>query len=202
MTLITDSTSLRDHYVEPEGRAVTKEIFALEVHSRRFIELSPFCVLATILDGGLPDLSPRGGEPGFVRIVEEQTLLIPDSSGNNRIETISNVADRPSVAILFLVPGFSETLRVYGTTEVLVEGQFEGVSSGDGRPTKTALKVEVNRVFFQCGKAGIRARLWDPEAAIERAIMPSLGQIINDQIGDPTPGETHEEIDQYYRETL
>ena len=201
MTQITDSSSLRTRYGEPHPRAVSKEIAALEEHSTRFIGLSPFCVLATVGGDGKPDLSPRGGAPGFVR-VDGQTLLIPDSSGNNRLDTLGKLADNPTVAILFLVPGFQETLRVYGTTELLADGEFEGVSSGDSKPAKTALSVHVSKVYFQCGKAVMRAGLWNPDTAVERSAMPSLGQILNDQIGDPTPGETQSEVEQLYRDTL
>jgi PPOX class probable FMN-dependent enzyme len=201
MTQISGSESLHTHYAEPHPRAVCKEIAALEQHSSKFIGLSPFCVLATVGSDGKPDLSPRGGAPGFVR-VQGQTLLLPDSTGNNRLDTLGKLADNPTVAILFLVPGFQETLRVYGTTELLAEGEFEGVSSGDSKPAKTALRVHVNKVYFQCGKAVMRADLWNPEANADRSAMPSLGKILNDQIGDPAPGETQEEIEQIYRETL
>jgi PPOX class probable FMN-dependent enzyme len=201
MTQITDSSSLKTRYGEVHERAVTKVISALEPHSTRFIEMSPFCVLSTVGADGKPDLSPRGGAPGFVR-VDGQTLLMPDSSGNNRLDTLGKLADNPTVAILFLVPGFDETLRVYGTTELLAEGEFEGVSSGDTKPAVTALKINVKKVFFQCGKAVIRGNLWDPDAVVDRSVMPSLGQILKDQVGDPTPGETQEEIEQLYRETL
>jgi PPOX class probable FMN-dependent enzyme len=201
MPQITDSASLRTRYGNVHERAVTKVIPALEEHSTKFIGLSPFCVLATVGSDGKPDLSPRGGAPGFVR-VDGQTLLMPDSSGNNRLDTLGKLADNPTVAILFLVPGFDETLRVYGTTELLAEGEFEGVSSGDVKPAITALKIKVTKVYFQCGKAVIRGNLWDPEAVADRSVMPSLGQMLKDQIGDPTPGETQEEIAQLYRETL
>ena len=201
MTQITDSSSLRTRYGEVHERAVTKVISALEPHSTKFIEMSPFCVLSTVGADGMPDLSPRVGAPGFV-LVEGQTLLMPDSSGNNRLDTLGKLADNPTVAILFLVPGFDETLRVYGTTELLGEGDFEGVSSGDAKPAVTALKINVTKVFFQCGKAVIRGNLWNPDAVVDRSVMPSLGQILKDQTGDPTPGETQEEIEQLYRETL
>ena len=201
MPQITDSARLRTRYGNVHERAVTKVIPALEEHSTKFIGLSPFCVLATVGSDGKPDLSPRGGAPGFVR-VDGQTLLMPDSSGNNRLDTLGKLADNPTVAILFLVPGFDETLRVYGTTELLAEGEFEGVSSGDVKPAITALKIKVTKVYFQCGKAVIRGNLWDPEAVADRSVMPSLGQMLKDQIGDPTPGETQEEIAQLYRETL
>ena len=201
MTQITDSSSLRTRYGEVHERAVTKVISALEPHSTKFIQMSPFCVLSTVSADGKPDLSPRGGVPGFVR-VDGQTLLMPDSSGNNRLDTLGKLADNPTVAILFLVPGFDETLRVYGTTELLAEGEFEGVSSGDAKPAVTALKINVTKVFFQCGKAVIRGNLWDPDAVVDRSVMPSLGQILKDQVGDPTQGETQEEIEQLYRETL
>lgn len=202
MTRITDSSSLRTHYAEPQGRAITKEIAALEPHTVRFIGLSPFCVLSTVGPGGTPDLSPRGGAPGFVRVLDNNTLLIPDSSGNNRLDTLGNLADNPHVAILFLVPGFDETLRAYGTTKLLAEGEFEGVDSGDARPAKTALRLSLTKAYFQCGKAVMRANLWDAGAVVDRTVMPSLGQILNDQIGDPTPGETQQEVEKLYRETL
>ena len=202
MTKIADSVGLRARYAEPKRRALSKEVAELDVHCSRFISLSPFCVLSSVGRDGLPDVSPRGGEPGFVQVVDAHTLVMPDSSGNNRLDTLGNLADNPAVAVLFLVPGFDETLRVYGSTEVLGPGEFEGVSSGDARPPKTALKIRVNKAFFQCGKAVMRADLWAPDAVVERSVMPSLGQILNDQIGDHTPGETQAEVERLYRESL
>lgn len=202
MPQIDNIDSLRKHYGKPHARAIGKEVSELDVHCSQFIQLSPFCILSSVKPDGLPDISPRGGSPGFVRVIDKNALLMADGSGNNRLDTLGNLTNNPAVAILFLIPGFDETLRVYGTVAMLGPGEFEGVSSGDGRPAKTALKIDVTKAYFHCGKALIRADLWGTESLVERSMMPSLGQIVNDQMGDPRPGESHEEVRRIYREEM
>jgi PPOX class probable FMN-dependent enzyme len=165
----------------------------LDAHCARFIALSPFCVLSSVDSGAFPDLSPRGGEPGFVRMLDDRTLLLPDRPGNNRLDSLSNLADHPAVALLFFVPGVDELLRVYGTATILPAGSFLD-ERDTGRPSATALKISVERAFFHCAKALMRAHLWSEEAKVDRACLPTLGEMLKDQTGEEAPAESQEEM--------
>jgi PPOX class probable FMN-dependent enzyme len=197
---IADPELLRDLYPAPGTRAVNKVIPRLDAHCMRFIALSPFCVLSTVSPEGWPDLSPRGGAPGFVRALDERTLVLPDRPGNNRLDSLSHLAAAPAVALLFFVPGVDETLRVYGSAAILPAGAF--VDEAGGRPSTTALRIGVERAFFHCAKALMRAHLWSEEARIDRATFPTLGQILKDQIGGMEQVETQEEMLLRYAQNL
>lgn len=200
MDTIEDPGSLRALYPAPGTRAVRKVIARLDAHCARFIALSPFCVISSVSPDGWPDLSPRGGAPGFVRVLDERTLVLPDRPGNNRLDSLSNVAATASVALLFLVPGVDETLRVHGSAAILPAGAF--VDAHARRPSLTVLRIHVERAFFHCAKALMRARLWSDDARIDRDTFPTLGQILNDQLGDNAPPETQEQMLRRYAESL
>ena len=189
MTVIESLDDLRRLYSAPAERAVRKELARLDRHCRRFIELSPFFVIATGSAGGL-DASPRGGEPGFVSIVDDSTLRIPDAAGNNRLDTLENIVADPRVGLLFLIPGVDETLRVNGTARLLVA------------PPRVVIEVTVEVAYLQCAKALMRSRLWSPESQRERSVLPTLGEMLRDQIGFDGPVETQEEMLARYRRTL
>jgi uncharacterized protein len=138
----------------------------LDGHCRRFIELSPFCVLSTVGSDGGPDLSPRGGEPGFVRVPDEHTVVLPDRPGNYRLDNLANAAVRPAVALLFMVPGIEETLRVYGQAEVVTLDHARRLALGVDSKGRTELRITVTRAFFHCAKAIMRSRLWDPATQV------------------------------------
>jgi PPOX class probable FMN-dependent enzyme len=142
-------------------------------------------------------MSPRGGEPGFVKVHDDRTLLIPDRPGNNRLDSLSNLADNPAVGLLFFIPGVDELLRVYGRATILPAGAF--VDERDtGRPSTTALTIAVERAFFHCAKAAMRARLWSEDARVDRGCLPTLGEMLNDQTGETSPPETQEEMIRRY----
>jgi PPOX class probable FMN-dependent enzyme len=201
MTVLDDPAALRTLYAMPKERALRKVISRLDDHCIRFINLSPLCILSSATADGLPDLSPRGGDPGFVQVLDEHTLLLPDRPGNNRLDSLSNLVTNPEVALLFLVPGIDETLRVYGSVEIVpVSG---GNRSTSGRkPSATVLQITVSRVFFHCAKALMRAQLWSEETKIDRRTFPSLGQILKDQLQDDAAPEAQEEMVRRYREEL
>lgn len=194
---IENSTALRALYPAPKERALRKVVQRLDAHCTTFIGLSPFCVLSSVDAGGRPDLSPRGGKPGFVRVLDAQTLLLPDRPGNNRLDSLANLADNPAVALLFFIPGVDELLRVYGTAAIVPTGAFDE-AAGAGRPSTTALRIDVERAFFHCAKALMRSQLWSEEARVERACLPTLGEILHDQIGDAVPLESQEEMIRRY----
>jgi PPOX class probable FMN-dependent enzyme len=172
--------AIRDTVGEPHEVAARKKIDHLDRHCRRFIELSPFLALATVDAAGDADCSPRGDPPGFVRVIDEHTLVIPDRPGNRLVDSFLNVAERPGVGLLFLVPGFAETLRVNGRGFVVDDAELLATMAIDGKVPKLGLGVEVEEAFIQCGRAANRARLWDPEARRERSALPTIGRILKD----------------------
>jgi uncharacterized protein len=185
-------------YPHPSGRAVTKELTELDKHCRAFIELSPFAVLSTATPDGEPDVSPRGGLPGFVRVIDGTRLMLPDRVGNNRLDSLRKVAVNPRVCLLFFVPGVDETLRVYGRAELLDAVAAPAVAAERGRAPRSVLVLHVDRAFFHCAKALMRSRLWDPESRIPRESFPTMGQIMRDHAGGSGPVEDQQSmLDRY-----
>ena len=176
---ITDVETLEKLYGLPSGAAVEKEIDYLHPHYQRLIAASPFFVLATAGPGGM-DASPRGDAPGFVVVEDERTLLIPDRRGNNRADSLRNIIVDPRVALLFLVPGIGETLRVNGRAEIRTDPALLERFRVEGKLPRSVIVVHVETTFFQCARAILRANLWDPARRIERKSLPSLGTIISD----------------------
>jgi len=176
---ITDVETLEKLYGAPSGAAVDKEIDFLHPHYQRLIAASPFFVLATGGPGSM-DASPRGDAPGFVAVEDEKTLLIPDRRGNNRVDSLRNIIANPRVALLFLIPGIGETLRVNGRAEIRTDPALLERFSVEGKLPRSVLVVLVETVFFQCARALFRSRLWDPARQIERSSLPSLGTIVSD----------------------
>jgi len=176
---ITDVESLEKLYGAPSGAAVQKEIDHLHPHYQRLIAASPFFVLATGGPDGM-DASPRGDAPGFVVVGDERTLLIPDRRGNNRVDSLRNIIGNPRVALLFLIPGVGETLRVNGRAEISTDPALLGRFSVEGKLPRSVIVVHVDTVFFQCARAIFRSKLWDPAQHIERRSLPSLGTIVAD----------------------
>ena len=164
-----------------------KEIDRIDRHCRSFIALSPWATLATADADGSPDVSPRGGEPGFVRVLDEHRLALPDRPGNNRIDSLRNVQVNPRVALMFVVPGIEETLRVYGTATVVAPDELAVDLTDFGRPPKSVLVVDVQRAFFQCAKSLMRSGLWEPERWPGRGDFASIGQVFRDHCDLPAP---------------
>jgi PPOX class probable FMN-dependent enzyme len=201
MTAIDDPADLRALYAHPKERSLRKVLSRLDQHCIHFISLSPFCVLGTASSEGIPDLSPRGGAPGFVQVLDERTLVLPDRPGNNRLDSLSNLAANPAISLLFLVPGVDETLRVHGTVEIVPTETFD-VVEGDRKPGATVLQITVRQAFFHCAKALMRSHLWSDEAKIDRETFPTLGQILKDQLQDDGPVESHAEMVRRYSSEL
>ena len=173
---------LRAFYGEPHMLARDKVMPRLDPHCRDFIDRSPFLVLGTADAAGNQDVSPRGDPPGFVKILSDGRLAIPDRPGNHRVDSLANIAANPKVALLFMVPGFNETVRVNGRATVTREPALLTSLAVQGRPAVAAILVEVEEAFFHCAKAFVRSALWDPASRADRAQMPTLGRIIADQI--------------------
>jgi uncharacterized protein len=171
-------------YRAPSQLVLDKVVGALDEHCRAFIALSPFATLATADAEGHPDVSPRGGDPGFVHVLDAHRLALPDRPGNNRVDSLRNVAANPRAALLFLVPGIEETLRVFGRTE-LVGPDALGVDLTEfGRAPRSVLVLHVESAYFQCSKAVMRSGLWDPERRVERSVFPPFTQVLRDHCRD------------------
>ena len=177
MTRITDIAALEALYGTPPQTSLDKEITFLNAEYRAFIEAAPFAVIATVGEDGM-DCSPRGDPPGFVVVEDERTLLIPDRRGNNRLDTLRNLVRDPRCALLFLVPGAGETIRVNGRAEIIADEALSARFEMQGKLPATVLRIQIDSVYFQCQKALARSRLWHPEARIERGDLPSAGQMV------------------------
>jgi PPOX class probable FMN-dependent enzyme len=174
-----------DALVPPPGEgAAGKTMHRVERYARQFIGLSPFCCLATSDGKGHADVTPRGDKPGFVRVLDDKTLLIPERPGNNRMDSLRNIIQHPSLGLLFLIPGFEDTLRVNGRGRVTRDPGLLADSAVDGKLPKFGVLVAVDEVFFHCAKAFRRSRLWDPTAQLARNTMPTLARMIMDQMAE------------------
>jgi uncharacterized protein len=174
-------------YRPPSQLVLDKEIDHLDVHCRAFIGLAPFLTMATADADGWPEISPRGGDPGFVKVLDDHRLALPDRQGNNRLDSLRKVAVNPRVALLFLVPGVEETLKVFGTAELAPADALDVDLTEFGKAPRSVLVVTVQRVYLQCAKAVMRSGLWDPAARIDRAALPPFGVMIRDHCRLETP---------------
>lgn len=183
--------------------AAIKSIPRLEEHSRRFVSLSPFLVIASADAQGHADCSPRGDPAGFVRVLDDATLAIPDRPGNNRIDTLRNIVENPEVAVIFFIPGIEETLRVEGRARITTDpGLLAGMEVGGKAPT-LAIVLAIREAHLHCAKALKRSRLWDPASRVERGVLPSFGRMLLDQTRTSMDLATVEaRIEQSYRERM
>lgn len=175
--LVSDLEALEAAYGLPSVSSIKKEVNYIHPHYRKFIEVAPFVVLATNGPGGL-DASPRGDPAGFVRIHDDKTLLLPDRRGNNRVDSLRNIIHDPRVGMIFLLPGIGETLRVNGQATISLDPLLLEQFSVDGKPPLSVLVIKVDTVYFQCSRAILRSKLWDPAFHIERSSLPSTGTIL------------------------
>ena len=202
MAKIGTEQQLREIYGYPKGRPVAKEIDYIDPHARRFIELSPFCIIATSSTSGFGDASPKGEELGFVQVLDEHTLAIPDRPGNNRIDSMTNLIDNPKLGLIFLIPGVSETLRINGTAEIRDDAELCQRFEVNGKVPKTVLVISAKEVFLHCAKALIRSKLWEDDAKATERPIPTMSEMIRDQAKMDIPLETEEEMRARYSENL
>lgn len=177
MTKIESVEALEALYGLPKETSLVKEVAFLSPGYKQFIEASPFVSLATAGPEGL-DCSPRGDRPGFVRIHDERTLLLPDRRGNNRIDSLKNIVRDPRVALLFLVPGSGNTMRVNGRAYVSTDGDLLESFAVEEKAPRSVLVVEVDAVYFQCARAIVRSCLWDADAQVDAKSLPSAGSML------------------------
>jgi uncharacterized protein len=189
--LLTSIEALEAIYGAPSGPAVVKEIDHINAQYRAFIEAAPFFAMATSGPGGL-DCTPRGDPPGFVRIKDEKTLLIPDRRGNNRIDSLRNLIADPRISLLFLIPGCGETIRVNGRAVISVEPALRESFAFADKVPRSVIVVTVDRIYYQCAKAIVRSRLWDPATQVDRRTLPTAGTILADISNGAIGGPDHD----------
>jgi uncharacterized protein len=190
-SLIKDEAALSALYGEASPGAVAKEVDYIHPHYRTMIEASPFMVLATSGPEGL-DASPRGDPAGFVQVLDDKTLLIPDRRGNNRVDSLRNIVRDDRVALLFLIPGVGETLRVNGRAVISVAPELIGRFPFRGTLPRSVIVVTAERVYFQCPKAIVRSDLWNPQSHVSRKDLPSTGTILADVSAGLINGEQYD----------
>src|SRR5690349_1784838 len=189
ISTLAELEALYPDEVYPPARV--KETDRITKAYQALIEASPFCVMATSGPGGL-DASPRGDPKGFVRVVDENTLILPERRGNNRIDSLRNLVTDPRIALIFLIPGVSETLRVIGRAAISADPELCAGFVMQGKAPRVVLVTAVEKVFFQCAKALVRSKLWDPSLHVERASLPTAGKILAEISGGKLGGEEHD----------
>ena len=194
MSAIETAQQLRSMYLPAKERAVKKQLSRLDQHCRNFLALVRFAVLSTADAQGNMDASPRGGEAGFIKVIDDNTVIIPDWSGNNRLDTFSNILDSGRIAAIFLVPGVDEALRINGAASLRNDEAFTSLCEVNGRYPKLVVHIAVKEAYLHCAKAIMRGQLWVPEAKVERKVLPTMNEMLRDQIGQTEPAEPQESM--------
>lgn len=205
-TLITSLPALRELFAPVNPRSALKELQQLDGHATRFISLSPFVVISSYGADGRADTSPRGGDAGFVKVVDAGSLLIADSPGNNRLDTLENIVATKQIGLLFMVPGVDETLRVNGTAVLSTDEAERKLCEDSRRVPKLVIRVSVHASYLHCAKALMRSDLWNADKHIDRSQLPSMGEMLRDQMVGKLPAETvfetQEQMLVRYQQTL
>ncbi|HKK56336.1 pyridoxamine 5'-phosphate oxidase family protein [Marinobacter sp.] len=199
---IDSEQQLRNIYGFPKKRFKDRQLSCLEKHSINFIERSPFFLMSTCSQSGSADCSPRGGEPGFVSILSETCLVVPDAKGNNRLDSLVNIIETGSVGCLFLIPGVDETLRINGFARLSNAPEYLGRFHDERNPPKTCIEITIKEVFLHCAKALMRSKLWSPDSRIDRSKLPTLGQMVNDQLSVAEAPESQEDMIKRFEKDL
>ncbi len=202
--LIIDESQLREVFGWPSERALNKQIDRLDEHCRAIIAKSLFLLLGTSDRTGRCDVSPKGDYPGFVRVLDDKTLAIPDLPGNNRLDTLTNMLSNPQVGLIFMVPGMNETLRVNGQVRLVRDADLLESMAFEGKHPKLAIVVDIEEVFSHCPKAFMRSKLWAVESQIDRRELPSFAEILRDHaaLGECDLDELQRELDHRVKSTL
>ncbi len=205
--MIESEEKLRERFEAVHPLAITKSRPALDKYSKQFIAMSPFLVISTADAQGKADLSPRGDPPGFVYIVDDNTILIPDRPGNNRLDTMSNIVANPNVGCLFFIPGFEDTLRLNGRARITDDPALLRHCTVNGKAPKVGILIAVEEVFMHCAKALKRSKLWHDDYRQDRAQMPSIARIILDQtceapVAEKEAAEIDESVERDYKTGL
>jgi PPOX class probable FMN-dependent enzyme len=205
--MIGGEQDLRAKFGEVHPLAIAKTRPALDRYSRQFIAMSPFLVISTADSEGKADLSPRGDPPGFVHVVDDRTILIPDRPGNNRLDTMANITANPNVGCLFFIPGFEDTLRLNGKARITDDAALLAHCTVNGKAPKVGILITVEEVFMHCAKALKRSKLWGPEYRQDRTQLPSIARIILEQtceagVNEAEAAQADREVEGDYRTGL
>lgn len=202
-SVLATEADLRTIYRQPKRNAVAKNIKRVDKHGRRFIELSPFLCLGTMGPEGFGDVTPRGGEPGFVHVLDPTHLAMPDRPGNNRLDSLANIVKHPGVGLIFFIPGFEDTLRVNGNARITTDASLMDRFVHDGKRPLTVVVIEIKEIYFHCPKAVKRAGLWNPASYVDRSTFPTAGEIYRDQLTLPMEvAAINEALDKDARDNL
>lgn len=200
---VTDAAKLSEIIGEPKPDIATKEMPALDSHCRHFISLCPFLCISTADAEGNQDVSPRGDPPGFVRVLDDRTILIPDRKGNRRVDTMRNILENANVGLLLMLPGVEEVVRINGKATLTDDRELLAGSAVNGSIPALGVIVKIDDVFFHCAKAVIRSKLWDPETPIARTEFPTYGEIVRDQRApDSDPADINAGLQNDYKTRL
>lgn len=203
MEFLTSREDLRRLYKAPGDGPIRKELPRLDRHCRAFIARSPFLLIGSSDGRGNADVTPRGDRPGFVAVLDDHTIAIPDRPGNNRLDTLENIVAEPAVGLLFLIPNMNETLRLNGRARITADEGLRERLAVDGKRPTTVIVVTVQSVYMHCAKAFLRSNLWAPETWPARAEMPTLGEILKDQIAyAATAAEADEALAEAYAKSM
>jgi len=182
MQFITSREELRSVYKPASEGSLRKELKALDSHAASFIGRSPFVLIGTTDGKGHADVTPKGDRPGFVAVLDSRTIAIPDRPGNNRLDTLENLLEEPAIGLLFLIPGMDETLRINGKAKITADDALRARFEVDGKLPQAVIVVTVEATYMHCAKAFMRSQLWHPESWPDRKSLPTLGQILKDQL--------------------
>jgi PPOX class probable FMN-dependent enzyme len=188
---VTSIEGLEEIYGAPVERSLTKEIDYISDHYRQFIEAAPFVVVGTVGPEGL-DCSPRGDPAGFMRVTDKKTVMMPDRRGNNRLDSLRNLVRDPRISLLFLIPGVNETMRINGTARIVTNPALRESFAIRGQAPATVIVTTVDRIYYQCPKALVRSALWSPEAQVDRASLPTTGQMQRALVGESFDAEAYD----------
>ncbi len=203
MEYVSTHEGLRSHYKAPMDVALRKELRGLDSHSRNFIARSPFVLIGTSDRDGNADVTPRGDKPGFVKVLDDITLAIPDRPGNNRLDTLENLVVNPAIGLLFLIPAMNETLRSNGEARSTFDEDLRNELAVEGKAPLSVIVVKARSIYMHCAKAFLRSNLWAPESWRPRSEMPTLGEILKDQVSlEGTAEESDKWLDESYRATM
>ena len=203
MKFVESIEELRQVYGEAHDISRRKELRSLDRHARNFIANSPFVLIGSSDGRGNGDVTPKGDKPGFVAILDDTTLAIPDRPGNNRLDTLENLIVNPVVGLLFLIPGMNETLRINGTAKITFDETLRVQLAVNGKDPRSVVVVSVNAVYMHCAKAFLRSALWSPEGWPPRDTMPTLGEILKDQLSLPVSvEESDQRLDESYAKSM
>ena len=202
MTEINSVEELKSHYGDVSSLAAKKVLNHLDRHAREFIARSPFLIMSTADSDGWPDASPKGDAPGFVTVEDDRHLLLPDRIGNNRVDGFKNLMTNPKIGLIFFVPGVHHTLRINGNARLLSDLSIRTRFAVNKKPAQAVVEIRAEQVFFHCGKALIRSKLWKPEGWMSPSGLATLGEALAEQIGGISPIDAEAKIQESIRSRL